>query len=369
MLQGSLAAMLGAPAAATASNEIRVVDMRGREIALPRRPRRIALFDARDALTMAILDPDPMRFVVGWTAPEMIDSDALIASLKAAAGRDIPVIGGRAPGSISIEAVVALKPDAVITTAYVEDSHGGLAERLAAFGIPVLFSDSATPGKGKQDGDRLPALMRMWGTLLGREQRAEAFLAFVEAKLNAVARCVQTEPRRKTYLEVQSTYDECCWAAGTRVWRDLLSQAGGRLPDAVTAPWFQKLHVEQLIVEQPDIYIASGGAFAPGMRPAIAPGLSVPDAQRGLARLVARTGLESLSAVREGRVYGIWTGLITISPFQVLFVEQAAKWLHPQACKALEPDRTLAELNARFLAVPLEGPVWARLGPVEPGTR
>lgn len=340
---------------------LQVTDMLKRTVTLKARPERIVLLDARDAVGMALIEPAPMARVVGWAGPEGLDSDSLRAALTASAGRDIPVIGGLAPGSISTEAVIALKPDLVVTTRYVDGANGDLSTQLAAFGIPVLFSDSSSSSAGRGAGDDWPALLRMWGLLLGQQARAAALHDFLEARFAQVAACVRGVSPRKVYLELQSTYDDCCWAAGRAVWGELLTLAGGRSLDAVTAPWFQKLHVEQLVAEQPDLYIASGGAFARGTRPAIAPGLPATEAPSGLRPLVARPGMDLLAAVKEGRVCGIWTGLVVIRLLNLLFVERVATWLHPEACRAIHPEQTLRELNERFLAIPLQMPLWARL--------
>lgn len=349
----------GLPAAAV--QPVSFTDMVGRSITLPALPQRIVLMDARDALTIALLDPDPMRRIAGWAAPEVLDSDVLLAALKSKAGRDIPVVGGLAPGSVSVEHIVALKPDLVVTTRNAESSNGEIAEQLAAFRIPVVFSDSASSGAGRNGGDDLAALLRMWGSLLGREKQAADLLAILADHFAAVASCVANAPPRKVYLEVQSTYDECCWAAGRNVWGNLLALAGGKNLDAATAPWFQKLHVEQLIAEQPDIYVAAGGSFARGTRPPIAPGLPQEAGQAGLVPLVKRPGMDLLAAVRERRVHGVWTGLVAIRPLNILFVERMAAWLHPDRCGAINPGQTLGELNRRFLSIPVEMPLWVSL--------
>ncbi len=340
---------------------LQITDMRNRTVTLKKRPERIILLDARDAVSIALLDPQPMARIIGWAAPEVLDSDVVLAALKAMAGRDIPVVGGLAPGSISVEAIVALKPDLIVTTRQVDGANGELSAQFEAFGIPVLFSDTTSAGNGRAGGDTVSALMRMWGRVLGQEAHAEALLAFLDMRFAQVSACIGREPPRKVYLEVQSTYDDCCWAAGGAVWGELLARAGGRSLDGVTAPWFQKLHVEQLIAEQPALYIASGGAFARGTRPAIAPGLPAKDAGASLKPLSARPGMELLSAVKEQRVGGIWTGLVAIRPLNILFVERVATWLHPQACRAIDPRRTLRELNQRFLAMPVDMPLWASL--------
>ena len=60
-------------------------------------------------------------------------------------------------------------------------------------------------------------------------------------------------------------------------------------------------------------------------------------------------------------MHGVWTGLLAVPPLNILFVEAAAKWLHPDAFRGVEPDDTLDEINRRFLAKPLPGPCWLSL--------
>lgn len=366
VLGGALACLPLLCGEARATGSMQITDMLKRTVTVPSPARRIVLLDARDAVSMTIVDPAAMDRIVGWAAPDALDSDALLGALKAHVGRKIPVVGGLAPGSISVEAIVALKPDVVITTRTAEGANGELSPQLGRFGIPVLFSDSASNGSGRSAAGDLPVLMRMWGGLLGQEARADAFLAFAETRLAAVAGCIGGIAPQKVYLEVQSTYDECCWAAGRQVWGELLALAGARPLDAVTAPFFQKLHVEQLIAEQPDLYVASGGGYARGTRPPIAPGLPVAEAQAGLEPLAARPGMELLAAVKARRVCGVWTGLVAIRPLNFLFVERVAKWLHPAACRSITPEDSLRQLNARFLPFPLEMPLWTSLGGATP---
>jgi len=44
-----------------------------------------------------------------------------------------------------------------------------------------------------------------------------------------------------------------------------------------------------------------------------------------------------------------------------------ARWFHPERCADLDPGATMAELNAEFLAVPMEGTYWTDLRPAAPG--
>lgn len=359
------------PASGTAASRETITDMVGRRVDPSRPVERIVLLDVRDVLTMALLHPDPSGLVVGWAGAALFDSDLVRRQYETrpSDGATIPIIGGQIADTLSLERILSLAPDLVVATARIEPAlgEGALTRRLEAAGIPVIFSD-ASSNRSSGDADRNPMhdlgrLMRMWGAVLGREPVAEAFTRFVHERLAVLRERLRSIPPRKAYLEVQSTYDDCCWAAGARIWGDLLALAGGRTLSAVDAPWYAKVPVEQLMAEAPEVYIASGGAYASGMRPAIGPGMDPAQGRDGLRRLCARTGFATLPAVKSGRVHGIWTGLVTVQPLNILFVEVAAKWLHPDVFEDLEPESTLAEINRRFLAKPLPGPCWLSLAP------
>ncbi|QAZ43078.1 ABC transporter substrate-binding protein [Mesorhizobium sp. Pch-S] len=362
LLLGGLAAALPARAA----EPLTVTDMAGRKVRLPAMPRRIVLLEARDIVSMSLLHPDPAALVVGWAAVDRIDSDAVRDGFERK--RQIPVVGKQTPDTISFEGLISLSPDLVVANLYMapQGSKDLLVERLESAGVPVIFSDLSS----NASGDQAPAKstiadfheqMRMWGDVLGAADKAAAYIALVDAHLKRVASCVADAAPVTTYLEVQSTVDDCCWAAGSRVWGELLELAGGRTLPGVTAPWFQKLQLEYLVSTPSDVYIASGGGWSAGGRPSIGPGFTAAQGREGLQRLIQRTGFDQLSSVRNGRVHGIWTGLISIPPFNILFVEQAAKWLHPEPCRDIDPAATLAEINERFLSVPIKGPLWASL--------
>jgi iron complex transport system substrate-binding protein len=360
-----LAAKIGS---ATADQSITVVDMMGRTIWMPARPRRIVLLEAHDLISMSLLHPDPASLVVGWAAVDRIDSDILENRLLN--GHSMPVVGKQTPDSVSMEGLIGLAPDLVVVNAFMAP-HGDadpLVGRLKQFGVPVVFSDaSSNAGAELKPSDivsQLRTYMRMWGELLGAQSKADAFTAFFAQNLSKIASRVSGTKPVTTYLEVQSTVDDCCWAAGKRIWGDLLAMAGGQPLPAVTAPWFQKLSPEYLLSTPHEVYIASGGGWAEGSRPPIGPGLDQERGRAGLRRLLeGRPGFDQLTSVIDGRVYGIWTGLITNLPLNMIFVVVTAKWLHPERCGDIDPDEILASLNREFAAFAIEGPLWASIQP------
>ena len=119
--------------------------------------------------------------------------------------------------------------------------------------------------------------------------------------------------------------------------------------------------MEYVISRNPDLYIATGGphlARTGGL--AMGTGYTAAQARAALTGISRRSGIAQLGAVRGGRVYGISHQLLN-SPLDILAVEALAKWIRPDLFADLDPAATLAVINRRFLAVPLEGTHWVSL--------
>ncbi|MCZ7463998.1 ABC transporter substrate-binding protein [Rhizobium rhizogenes] len=351
---------------AGAEQPVTVRDMAGREVHLPALPKRIVLLEAHDLLTMSLLHRDPASLVVGWAAVDRLDSGELQTILLN--GHSVSTVGTLSPDTLSLEGLIALSPDLIVTTAFMtpQGDENSLLQRLKEIGIPVVFSDAssnaADEARASGPVDAMKASMRMWGTLLGASGKAEAYITFVERELAGIATCVSGAKPVTTYLEVQSTLDDCCWAAGRKNWGELLALAGGQPLPGVVAPWFEKLSLEYLLATPHEVYIASGGGWASGGRPSIGPGIDAEQGRQGLQHLIeGRPSFEHLPSVRSKRVYGIWTGLITNLPLNVLFIAQATRWLHPDRCADIDPTAILDTINRDFAAFPIKGPLWAAI--------
>ena len=77
-------------------------------------------------------------------------------------------------------------------------------------------------------------------------------------------------------------------------------------------------------------------------------------AQASLATVAQRAQTRELSAVRKGRVHGLWH-IFYDSPEHVIAVEALAKWLHPELFADIDPLRTRRELYERFMPIPMTG--------------
>ncbi len=344
-----------------------VTDLAGRRVMLPPRVGRVVLVEARDIVTLSLIHPAPASVVVGWAATARIDSDRLIDDYRRRVP-DIAVVGDQTGASVSVERIIGLRPDLVIMTDYMDPGAGTgpLTRALTAAGIPVVFSDVTGNDRGPAAAlaDQTAALLRLFGGMFDRRDRAEEFITFTRAGLARVAdRLAGISARPKVLLEVQSTFDDCCWVAGRAVWGQFIDLAGGANLSAVGAPWFENIGIERVVAERPDVYVATGGSFAAERRPVLGPGSDASAARAALRRLADRQGFNLLPAVRDSRVHGVWTGLVTVQPFGLLLVEALARWLHPALFADVDPAATLAAINRHFLAVPVDGPCWVSLDP------
>ncbi|WP_172295456.1 ABC transporter substrate-binding protein [Pseudoruegeria sp. HB172150] len=348
------AAFLAAPAVVRAG-DVEAVDVLGNRIALAAPPRRIVLLDATDLYSIAALVPNPTELIVGWSSVARLDlgKSGVLPKL------DIPEVGKLSADTVSVEGILALDPDLVVASAYMLPPDGGskLAQHLQAAGIPVAWTsghDLALP-----PDQSLTRAMAFWGAVLGQTARAEQVAELGLSRFDAVRTCAAVGPKPRVYMEIMSTFDDCCWAAGSAFWGDLFDMAGGTLL-AGSDGWGGQLSEEGLISLEPEVYVATGGSFAPDRQPGIGPGLDPAKGREGLRRAASRAALKVSPAVLNGRVHGIWSGLISSPLLVPVLAECLGQWMHPENCADLAPAKTLNDLN-HYFAHPLPGPLWLSL--------
>lgn len=332
---------------------VEAVDVLGNVIRLDGPAQRIVLLDATDVLSMSALLADPLARIVGWANLGRLDLNG-----HPLTSGDIAEVGKLSPDTVSVEAILGLAPDLVVASAYMlpPGVPSPLLTHLQTAGIPVAWTsghDAALPPEAS-----LTRTMAFWGAVLGQGDRATAITDFGLSRFAAVRACAGGS-RPRTYMEIMSTYDDCCWAAGDAFWGPLFAMAGGDLL-AGSDGWGGKLSSEALVGMAPQVYVATGGSYAPQLQPAIGPGLDPAQGRAGLARLAARSALKGTPAVQSGRVHGIWTGLVTAPVLVPVLADCLGLWLHPDRCRALDPAATLARLND-YLSHPLPGPLWLSL--------
>lgn len=170
----------------------------------------------------------------------------------------------------SIEAVVQLRPDLVLT-----GRTPPVQQRLQALGLKVLEVDATTVAEVQSALGRIDAALQLG--------RADALWADLQRRLQqqavAVARQRQGQPVLRVYMEV----DNAMYAAGPDSFMgQLLAQLGADNITRPSATGFPQLTPEYVVRANPDLIIQSHAA--------------------SLQALAGRPGWGQLKALRQGRV-------------------------------------------------------------------
>ena len=356
--------VLAAPRLAHAQGPVQITDIMGRQVTLPRPARRLVLAQARHVLALALLHPDPVSLVAGWgdDLRQMNPPDYAAVRARFPRADAVPLIGRTQGEGISLEAIVAAQPDAILLSGGgLRRAGDGLPDRLAALGIPTVVVDFYTDPM--HDTRRSMAIL---GQLLGLEARAAAFDAFYAARITRIAARLaglEEAQRPPVLIHAHAGGIPCCGSPGKGAFDSMIRFAGGHNIGADLLPGTTgQLPLEYVLSRDPSVYVATGGPF--GGRGGISLGAGVDPAlaARELAAVLRRERLDSLAAVKAGRAHAIWQGF-NDTPAHIVMLEALARWFHPERCADLDPAATIAELNSQFLAIPMEGAHWVDLPP------
>lgn len=151
-----------------------------------------------------------------------------------------PTVGGYS--EIDLEQVVGLEPDLVLaTTIHTPDIVSALQER----GVTVFVADPQTVPEVLET-------IRTLGQVTGQEETAEALVAQMQARIDAVQEVIEGVPRPKVFWELGP---ELYTAGPGSFINDLIVMAGGENVAAeADRPWPQ-LSVEAIILKDPDVVV------------------------------------------------------------------------------------------------------------------
>jgi iron complex transport system substrate-binding protein len=189
----------------------------------------------------------------------------------------LPKVGGYAASTISIERILALKPDLVISSGSAQDQIG---EALAELGIKVFAYDP-------QDFASIREAMLSIGVLLGTEGLAAAAADKMLAEIERIKSIVAAVPANKRPSVFWEVYDEPLMTCGSATFPHYIIEAsGGRdIFSDLSGSW-PRISSEEVIRRAPD-YIM--GADDHGDR------LTVAVASK-------RPGWANVPAVKAGRI-------------------------------------------------------------------
>jgi len=361
LVAGLLGASLPAPAAEADTARSTVTDLLGREVKVHLPVRRMILGEGRQLYLVAALDTqNPIERIVGWRK-DLIQSDpdtdgAYLRKFTAIAS--ITTFVGFEDGTFDIEQAIAQHPDVIILN--IEAQHATedarYIEKLDALGIPVVYVDFRN-----QPMQNTEPTMRLFGRLLGKEARAEAFIDFRNRQIRRVTDVIaaQQPVRPAVFIERIGGYtDDCCLSFGNENFGLFVDMAGGdNIARGIIPSTFGQLNPEQVIVANPaQVVVTSANweAFAPGGHwVGVGPGADMTQARHKLAWYTQRPAYAGIKAQDNQAFHAIWHQFYN-SPYQFVAIQQLAKWFHPTLFADLDPEASFRELHERFLPVPYE---------------
>jgi iron complex transport system substrate-binding protein len=176
---------------ATAAVAREIIDSAGRKVEVPDRIERVMAAGPPASILLYMLAPEKM---IGWSLKPRDDELPYLAPIV----RDLPEIGrltGRG-NTANLETVMNAKPGIILDFGSVNTTYVSLADRVEKqTGIPYLLIDGRF--------ENTAAALRLLGSVLGVEERAQRLAVRAEAILNevaAVGRSIPEAQHPRVYL-------------------------------------------------------------------------------------------------------------------------------------------------------------------------
>jgi len=208
----------------------------------------------------------------------------------------------------SIENIVALEPDLVLT-----DGHSENIEQLDSLGITYIVVDP-------KDIDGIYKDLELLGKVTGTEKEAEELIESMQDTIDYVLDLVEGTPHPKVLYIIDATDLTLPWTAGPGSFIDaLITMAGGEnIAAEATGAWVQ-LTIEKIVSADPEIIILPtehGTVF------------TSPET------LIEHPIWQEITAVKEGKVFIVDADLVSrTGPRIVQGLEEMAKIIHPELFK------------------------------------
>jgi iron complex transport system substrate-binding protein len=287
--------MLAAMAAASASAQgISFIDARGKTVTLSAKASRVV------SLSPAITE---ILYAAG-AAPSMVGATTYCNYPAAANG--LAKIGGFSPNTISIETIVALRPDLIVGDA---SAHGQLAIQLENAGLRfAALSLTAF--------DDIYAAIADLGRVAGDATLANNLATSLRGRVDTIRSRTATIPESRRPTVFWEVWNEPLMTAGPGTFIGMiLSAAGARNVFADVRENWPVISFEAIVARNPD-WIMASETHATAVTP---------------ENLAKRPGWAGLTAVRRKNI-GLFDGDIVSRPGPrfVDAMEMVAKTLYPE---------------------------------------
>lgn len=218
-----------------------------------------------------------------------LDAAHLLVAVES--NSDFPPEVGRLPKlgpdlNVDLEAIEKLAPDLVLASLSVPGMERNVAG-LERLGVPYLVLAPQSLADIRAD------ILRV-GAALGREQRARAVAAAMDAQLAELGRQTAGRAPVAVYLE---WWPKPMFSPGAACWtNELIERAGGVNVFRARAGQSGEVQVEDVVRADPEVILVAW--------------CGVPFDKLNVQRVLERPGLERVRAVRSGRVVAIDESLL-----------------------------------------------------------
>jgi iron complex transport system substrate-binding protein len=204
----------------------------------------------------------------------------------------------------NVEKIASVNPQVVLVTGGIQK---GMVESLNKLGIKVFVIDP-------KSFEALFKDMEAVGVMAGIKDVAARKVEAMRKQVSEIQAKAKDLPKTNVFFEI---YKQPLMTAGTGTMIDLMiNTAGGKNLGAAAGPQFPEFSEEQLLKDNPDVYVAVKGS------------------QSDPADISQRPGYSALKAVKDGRVYVVEDNpFVRSGPRLVQGLQQLAQILHPEVFK------------------------------------
>lgn len=335
--------------------EIKVTDVLGHEVTLPKPAERVVLgFYYEDY--MAVAGPGAFDKVVAlslapwkdWRPNQYAAYEKVLPQLSS-----LPDVGNTDDGTFSIEKVIAVRPDLVILPAWAYDALGEGVQQIEAAGIPVVTLDY-----NAQTLEKHLLSTEVLGKVMGAEDRASKLAENYKAAMEDIdARIKKVGPsNKKVYVEIAKKGPEVIGNSyGNSMWGALIDRLGGiNIAKGQIGDW-SPLNPEYVLTQKPDVILLAGSEWL-NQPAAVSVGFGADPSvvRERVAAYMGRPGWSDLPAVRNGDIHAIYHGgARTLSDY--VYAQYIAKQLYPDAFKDINPIENIRRYYETWLPIKADG--------------
>ncbi len=208
----------------------------------------------------------------------------------------------------SVENIVALEPDLVLT-----DGHSESIKKLDALKIPYFVIDP-------KDIEGVMKDIELLGRLTGKEKQATNLVSSMKNDILDVTNRVKDTPKVKTLYVIDTTNPAMPWAAGPGSFIDaMIKMSGGEnIASSAKSAWAQ-ISIETVVAADPEVIIVSEDASGKSK--------TADDIRKSPV-------WQGLSAVKNDRIIAVYADpVVRTGPRITQGLQLIAKAIHPELFK------------------------------------